>query len=157
MSPTGLETAEEARAFLRSQALALDTSSLTFTARRDGRLVAMALHYAWRDKLFGRLVGFDYEALTDAREYFSLYYYLPLQWAYRNGCRTIHLGMGSYSAKFRRGAQPVPRWAVALTASRAGDWRRWNTGRATEWRNEWGLDDVGVPAGWSHPPAMSWD
>lgn len=143
------ETVEEARASLRSQARALGSSSLAFTARRDGRLVAVAVHYAWRDKLFGRLVGFDYEALTDAREYFNLYYYLPLEWAYRNGSHTIHLGTGSYAAKFRRGARPAPLWAVALTASRAGDWRRWNAERATAWGDEWGLDDVGVPDGWS--------
>lgn len=147
------ESVEEARASMRSQAQAADTNSLTFTARRDGRMVAMALHYAWRDKLYGRLVGFDYEALSDAREYFTLYYYLPLQWAYRNGIHTIHLGMGSYSAKFRRGALPSPLWAVALSASRAGDWRRWNAERATAWRDEWRLDDVGVPADWSHRPA----
>lgn len=143
------ESVEEARASLKSQAHALDTSGLTFTARRDGKLIAMAVHYAWRDKLYGRLVGFDYEALTDAREYFTLYYYLPLQWAYQNGVSTIHLGTGSYSAKFRRGAQPNPLWAVSLTASRAGDWRRWNTEQATTWRDEWGLDDVGLPADWS--------
>jgi hypothetical protein len=143
------ETVEEARASLKSQAHALDTSGLTFTARRDGKLVAMAVHYAWRDKLYGRLVGFDYEALTDAREYFTLYYYLPLRWAYENGIRTIHLGTGSYSAKFRRGAQPSPLWAVALSPSRAGDWRRWNADQALAWREEWGLDDVGAPADWT--------
>lgn len=144
------ETVEEARTSLRSQADALDSAGLTFTARRDGRLIALAVHYAWRDKLYGRFVGFDYEALTDAREYFTLYYYLPLQWAYRNGANTLHWGMGSYSAKFRRGARPNPLWAASLTASRAGDWRRWNTELAATWRDEWGLDEVGVPADWSH-------
>lgn len=144
------ESDEEARASLRSQADALDTSGLTFTARRDGKLVALAVHYAWRDTLYGRFVGFDYEAMTDAREYFNLYYYLPLRWAYDNGIRTMHWGMGSYSAKFRRGARPNPLWAASLTAARAGDWRRWNSERAATWRQEWGLDDVGVPADWSN-------
>ena len=143
------ESAEEARASLRSQARALDTSGLTFTARRDGALVAMAVHYAWGDTLYGRMVGFDYAALADAREYFTLYYYLPLKWAYDNGVRAIHLGMGSYTAKFRRGAWPNPLWATALNPSRAGDWRRWNAERAEAWRTEWGLADVGVPEDWS--------
>jgi uncharacterized protein len=144
------ETVEEARTSLRSQADALDSAGLAFTARREGKLVALAVHYAWRDKLYGRFVGFDYEALTDAREYFTLYYYLPLRWAYRNGATTLHWGMGSYSAKFRRGARPNPLWAASLTTSRAGDWRRWNTELAATWRDEWGLDEVGVPADWSH-------
>jgi len=146
------ETVEEARASLKSQAHALDPNSLTFTARRDGKLVAMAVHYTWRGKLYGRLVGFDYDALDDAREYFTLYYYQPLQWAYQNGIHTIHLGTGSYTAKFRRGAQPNPLWAAALTATRAGDWRGWNTHQLTTWQDEWGLDDMGVPADWSHRP-----
>lgn len=142
------ETDEEARASLRSQAEALDTNGLAFTARRDGRLVAMAVHYAWRDTLYGRFVGFDYDAMDDAREYFTLYYYLPLRWAYENGVRAIHWGMGSYTAKFRRGARPNPLWATALNPSRAGDWRRWNTDLARTWREQWGLDAVGVPEAW---------
>jgi uncharacterized protein len=140
------ESVEQCRASLRSQADGLDRSSLTFTARRDGKLIAMALHYAWGDRLHGRLVGFDYDALADAREYFNLYFYLPLRWAYRNGIRTMHLGTESYSAKFRRGASPIALWAVSLTASRAGDWRRWNTDRLAAWRDEWGLDGLVLPA-----------
>lgn len=139
------ETVQQCRASLHSQARALDPSSLAFTARRDGRLVAMALYYAWRDRLHGRLVGFDYEALDNAREYFSLYFYEPLRWAYRNNIRVLHLGMGSYAGKFRRGARPAALWALSLNPARAGDWRLWNTDQLTAWRDEWGVDNLALP------------
>jgi predicted N-acyltransferase len=147
------ESVEECRVSLHSQARALDTQSLAFTARRDGRLVAMALHYAWRGTLHGRMVGFDYEALAGAREYFTLYYYRPLRWAYEHGFRALHLGTGSYSAKFRRGARPIALWAASLTPARAGDWRGWNTGQVTTWRGEVGLDGLDLPADWGTGPA----
>jgi hypothetical protein len=146
------ESAEDCRVSLRSQARALDANTLTFTARRDGRLLALALHFAWRDRLYGRLVGFDYDALAGAREYFSLYYYLPLQWAYRAGMRTMHLGSGSYAAKFRRGAAPTALWAASLTAARAGDWARWNADRLITWRDTLGPDGLDVPADWVRGP-----
>jgi uncharacterized protein len=62
------DTAESCRVSLRMQADFLDQHTLVFTARRLGTLVACALFYAWRDTLYGRVVGFDYASLQNATE-----------------------------------------------------------------------------------------
>jgi uncharacterized protein len=60
------EDTDACRASLHAQAQALDDYGLAFTARRSGKLVAVALFYQWCDTLRGRLVGLDYDQIGRA-------------------------------------------------------------------------------------------
>jgi hypothetical protein len=139
------ESAEEARRSLHAQAEALGQYSVVFTARRAGTLVALSVAYVWRDTLHARMVGFDYDALCDAREYFNLLFYEPLRWAAENGLRHFHLGRESYQAKLLRGAQVRPMWAVAPVP--VPDWRRHNSDTLAAW-SPWAPRDLGIPPSW---------
>ena len=139
------ESAEECRRSLQAQAEALGRHSVVFTARRGGTLVALSLCYVWRDTLHARLVGFDYDALCGAREYFTLLFYEPLRWAAENGLRHLHLGRESYLAKLLRGARARPLWAVAPMP--VPDWRRHNSDTLAAW-SHWAPRDLDIPPSW---------
>lgn len=139
------ESSEEARQSLHAQAEALGRYSVVFTARRAGTLVALSVGYIWRDTLHARMVGFDYDALCDAREYFTLLFYEPLRWATENGVHHLHMGRESYQAKLLRGAHARPLWAVAPMP--VPDWRRHNADTLAAW-SRWAPRDLGIPPSW---------
>lgn len=146
------DTVDDCRAGLSRQAADLDDLSVVFALRRAGRLVATALFYHWRDEMYGRVVGFDYPAL-DGGEYFNLYFYQPIEYAYAHGVRRLHLGRGSYHAKFRRGAQACARWAIFLPSGPQdvlgpSDWRRRNAVALNEVRRDAPVENVDLPPGW---------
>ncbi|GAA3084395.1 GNAT family N-acetyltransferase [Streptosporangium carneum] len=107
-------TSESMRRVLAPQARFLDDESVTFTARREGRMVGGALRYRFGDTLYARMVGFDYARLLNAYEYFNLAYYLPIQYMQRTGLRRLHLGIESADVKAERGARLHPLWTVAV-------------------------------------------
>lgn len=132
---------EQWRSELDQMAALLGEQGVVFSARRQGSLVGFALGYPFGDTLYMRRCGFDYEALSDAFEYFNLGYYLPLQYAYRHGLRRLHLGPTAYEAKIRRGAELAPMWTLALFGDPAGSGAAgegaadlgWNRKAAGEW------------------------
>ncbi len=143
------DSIESCRGSLRKQAETLNPHSLVFTARRSGALVACALFYAWRRTLFGRVVGFDYAALADVGEYFNLYFYEPLRYAYDNGYSSLQLGRGSYFAKLRRGARPRALWAVFAPSGRwSADWRDFNWQELQRCQDQWCFSEIDIPSNW---------
>jgi uncharacterized protein len=143
------DTAETCRHGLSAQASALDRHTLVFTLRDEGVLRGCALFYSWRKMLYGRVVGFDYERLANVGEYFYLYFYRPLQYAYENGYECLHLGRGSYSAKLRRGAVPRALWAmISPPAAAHGDWRQYNADILNRWKQDQPRLDIDVPVDW---------
>jgi uncharacterized protein len=133
---------------LRSQADALDDLTVALCARRDGRLVAVSLFYAWRDVLYARAVGFDYAALQDAGEYFTMAFYEPIRHCYRHGYRRLHHGLGLF-AKVGRGAGLDPLWAVVPRGHGAATaWRAWNRHAAARCAERCRVDGLAVPPGW---------
>jgi uncharacterized protein len=141
-----LDDDERWRSELDHMADMLGHRGVVFTARRGGSLVGFALGYPFGGTMYIRWVGFDYEALAGAFEYFNLGFYLPLRYAYRHGLRRLHLGPTAYDAKVRRGAVLAPRWSLAVfdRASRgtAAD-LDWNRQAAGEW---FGRYERGSPA-----------
>jgi uncharacterized protein len=101
---------------LQRQASTLDDRSFLVTCDRDGSTVGFCLLYYWRETLYARSAGFDYERLANAFEYFNLVVYRSVQLAYRLGCDRLHLGMGSYEAKTARGAGLRRTWWMLLDA-----------------------------------------
>jgi uncharacterized protein len=117
---------------LRRQAELLAGHDVVFTARRTGRLVALALHYEWNGTLASRVVGFDYDNLAGAMEYFNLNFYQPLEYACARGLSQILLGTGSEHAKQQRGATLTGLWTVvagpgAPPSAGPGSWYEHNT------------------------------
>ncbi len=76
-----------------------------------GELAGMSLCYFWRDHLYVRMVGFDYERLRAADEYFNLAFYEPIRLMESRRLRCLHLGPATLDAKVRRGALLHPLWA----------------------------------------------
>jgi uncharacterized protein len=100
----------------RLQAAAMGSAAeVLFCARAGEPAVGFCLFYLHGDTLFVRAVGFDYERLCNAAEYFNLAYYIPARMAADNGLRWLHVGIESPSAKAMRGAELRPLWLLDLT------------------------------------------
>ncbi|MFZ0995130.1 MAG: GNAT family N-acetyltransferase [Candidatus Dormiibacterota bacterium] len=130
-------TEGEIAAQLEAQARHLNAESRVLLCRRQGRLVAFSLFYRWRDRLYGRLAGFDYAATAGADAYFNLAFYLPLQLALDENVKQLKLGMASWKAKVMRGASFDPTWTLACPPGPVrGAWARVAKGQgdgAAEW------------------------
>jgi hypothetical protein len=97
---------------LRRQCAATGDSAAVYTCGRDGAIVGCCITYSAGRTIYARAVGFDYERLLNAAEYFSLTYYQPIRDAYRSGMTALHLGISAYEAKVLRGATIRPAWAL---------------------------------------------
>ncbi|MPY38586.1 GNAT family N-acetyltransferase [Streptomyces phyllanthi] len=142
-------TAEQAFHMFAEQAACLDDQSVVFTARSQGRLVAVSVMYEWHGKLYARAAGFDYEALRGAYEYFGICYYFPIDYMSTRGLTELHLGIGAYSAKVKRGARLSPLWTVAL-ADDPADVPHPAPVDLTSWYTDHGADAV-QPGLWTFP------
>lgn len=125
------DTPQSCRRGLRRQAELMAGHDVVFTARRAGRLVALALCYEWNGTLASRVVGFDYKNLAGTMEYFNLNFYQPLEYACSRGLSQILLGTGSEHAKQQRGALLTGLWTVvagpgALPSTGPGGWHEHN-------------------------------
>jgi predicted N-acyltransferase len=152
-------TESEIAAQLEAQARHLNSESRVLLCRRQGRLVAFSLFYRWRDRLYGRLAGFDYAATAGTDAYFNLAFYIPLQLALDENVRQLKLGMASWKAKAMRGASFDPAWtltcppapvrgAFARAARRQGDgdaewWARQFPDRV-DWHRDWRWTRAGL-------------
>ncbi|MGD0555393.1 MAG: GNAT family N-acetyltransferase [Streptosporangiaceae bacterium] len=106
----------ELEATLAGQARLLADRAVTFTCEDDAGIVGIAVWYRWRDTLYGRLAGFDYDRLRGGAEYFTVAIYGPADYAARHGVTTMHLGTGSWEAKGYRGAILSPLWSAFIPA-----------------------------------------
>jgi uncharacterized protein len=106
---------------LSGQAKLLDGCSVAFCCEDDAGLAGVAVYYRWRDTLYGRLAGFDYDRLRGGHEYFTVAIYQPLEYAASQGLTRLHLGGGSWQAKGYRGALMRPRWSAFIAVGDAGD------------------------------------
>jgi len=63
----------------------------------------------WRNWLFARHVGVDYERSGDLPAYFAVLFYEPVQLALAHDIDRVEYGTDSYTAKQRRGWRPGSR------------------------------------------------
>lgn len=99
----------------RRQAAAMGPAAqVLFCARSGEAPVGFCLFYIQGDTLFVRAVGFDYERLRGAAEYFNLAYYETVRLAAEHGLRWVHPGIESSDAKALRGARIRPLWLLDL-------------------------------------------
>lgn len=84
------------------------------------QLVGAVLIYPWRGTVYAKLVGFNYDRLQAAYEYFNLVFYGVIRYAYDHGLSRVRFGREALEAKVRRGARLDPLWSVAI-GRRGGD------------------------------------
>lgn len=101
---------------LAAQARLLGDHAVAFTCEDDEGIAGIAVAYRWRDTLYGRLAGFDYDRLRGGSEYFNVTIYGPVEYAARHRLTTMHLGVGSWEAKGYRGATMCPLWSAFIPA-----------------------------------------
>lgn len=104
------------RAFAEQAAAMGDAAEVVLALDEDGTATGFCLYYRWRDVLYVRAVGFDYDASRQAGEYFELMYHQPILTAYEHGCRQVHFGIEAPDAKARRGATLRGLWMLDLGA-----------------------------------------
>jgi predicted N-acyltransferase len=103
---------------LAAQAAAMGESAICILCRLRGDLVGFSLLYRWRDELYVRIVGFDYERLPpDSRAYFTVMFYEPIRYAIANGIKVIDYGLEIGDAKVARGCALAPRWSVTYNST----------------------------------------
>ncbi|ATE55769.1 GNAT family N-acetyltransferase [Actinosynnema pretiosum] len=93
------------------QARHLSADSSVLLVRDEGRPAAFALRYRRDDRLYSRVVGFDYD-LPGRSDYFTVLMYEAVRTGLERGLTAINLGVGTYEAKLGRGALPVPLYSV---------------------------------------------
>lgn len=112
---TGRSAGEFAQTLAR-QAEWLSPQSVVFTCEDEQGIAGVVVCYRWRSTLYGRIAGFDYPRLRDAREYFNIGYYEPIEYCGANGIERLHAGIASWQAKGFRGAIMRPLWSAFLPA-----------------------------------------
>ncbi|MER7460039.1 GNAT family N-acetyltransferase [Micromonospora sp. NPDC126480] len=110
----GTEVAEADRlASLQRHVEALDHTAVVFQCRDGDDVVGISVGFRFGAELAIRMVGFDYERLAGSGdEYTQVLVYAPMAYCGDNGLDSLNLGAEAYPAKCRRGASPVPMWAV---------------------------------------------
>jgi hypothetical protein len=104
----------------------LGDGALVFGCFDGGQLIGFGLAFQWRDTLYIRSAGFDYDALPRSGEHFMVMYYEPIRYAIEQGLALVHFGTESFAAKVQRGCSLRPLWSAARRNQRFtdGDLRR---------------------------------
>ncbi|MDQ2838593.1 MAG: GNAT family N-acetyltransferase [Actinomycetota bacterium] len=118
------------RSFGNQGELAGDRAQVLLCSEAGQPPVGFCLFYRSDDTIFLRAIGFDYQKLHSATEYFNLTYYLP---ARLPGVRWLHAGISTPEGKALRGATLRPLWLMDLSedsvlAGRDAEIRRHNSG-----------------------------
>ncbi|WP_305788043.1 GNAT family N-acetyltransferase [Symbioplanes lichenis] len=107
------DVAANTEAFRKQGLLAGPRAQVLLCDHDDGTPpVACCLYYRAGDTVYLRAVGFEYDRLRGAAEYFNLAYYIP---ARLPGVRMLHAGMSTPDGKALRGAQLRPLWLLDLS------------------------------------------
>lgn len=152
---------EHARDVYTTQAkyLAADSSVLVIEDG-EGTASGFALRYRRADRLYSRVVGFDYD-LPNHADYFNVLMFEPVRTGRDDGVTQINLGVGTYEAKLGRGALPVPLYNVFVGVSEPVPARppaveRYNRARIDGFVSEFGHFVVGgLDTGSWLPPAAA--
>lgn len=103
-------------ASVTGQAKHLIGRTVVFTCEDELGIAGISVGYQWRETLFVRFAGFDYDRLRDGREYFNLVIHAGVQYAGEAALKQSHLGPGSWEAKGYRGATLRPLWSGFIPA-----------------------------------------
>ncbi|MFJ8629881.1 GNAT family N-acetyltransferase [Streptomyces sp. NPDC093568] len=107
-----VDVAPMAESFRKQGELAGSRAEVVLCSRPGEAPVGFCLYYRWGDTVYLRAIGFDYDRLASAAEYFNLTYYLP---ARIPGVRWLHAGTETAEGKALRGAALRPLWLLDLS------------------------------------------
>jgi hypothetical protein len=100
---------------LARQEQAFGERAIAFVGRLHGQIGAFALVYRHDDVLEIRMAGLNYDLAPEAAyAYFNVTHYAPIDHAYANGARAVHLGVSALRAKVLRGARLTSLWALPI-------------------------------------------
>lgn len=110
----GIDGSAEAyiEAFRKHADLAGDRAEVLLCSVDGEPPVGCCFYVRDKDTVYLRAVGFEYEQLRGAAEYFNLAYYIP---ARMPGVRRLHAGIATPGGKALRGAVLEPLWLLDLT------------------------------------------
>jgi predicted N-acyltransferase len=146
------------RRLLRRQMAAAGHLETVLTCRAgNGELLACGVNYRWRDTLYSRAVGLDYDRLAGSFGYFNLLIYQAIDYASEHGLDRLHLGLAS-CAKTERGAVVKRLWTAFAQVEPQPDgggpgvWLA-DSAAADRWSKPYRrYSDALRPPGWSQPP-----
>jgi predicted N-acyltransferase len=105
-------TRDSAESMFSNQMRWLNELSLVYLCLSNNHPVGFCLFFRWKQSLYARVAGFDYDRLQNDFCYFNVVYYLPIMDALREGMREIHYGTTAYEAKIKRGCLLEPAWST---------------------------------------------
>ncbi|WP_030840354.1 GNAT family N-acetyltransferase [Streptomyces hygroscopicus] len=108
---------ERAVATFDRQSRFLGDKSSVLLCKENGKAVGFLLRYRQHDTLYARAAGFDY-SVPNADDYYNLMFYHQIAAGVGRSVSSIHLGINTYEAKMRRGAQPTPLYSVFVGVDR---------------------------------------
>jgi predicted N-acyltransferase len=77
--------------------------ALVGSAEVDGGVCGFVLLLRWRDELYARQVGFDYDLKGELPAYFGVVFYEPIEYAIREGIARIDYATGAVETKRAHG------------------------------------------------------
>lgn len=135
---------------MRTQAEGMKDSGTVLGCYHGDVMTGFCLYYTFGGTIWARAVGFDYESLLGAGEYFTLAYYEPIRRAYADGsANRLHLGIEALKAKALRGACLEARWCARAGQDLPGEAERTraeNRDRLAELRSEAGQKEAAPEA-----------
>jgi uncharacterized protein len=145
------------RRLFRRQIEEAQHREVVFTCHDErDEMVACAVNYAWRDTLYSRVVGLDYDRLGGTFAYFNLLLYRAIEYAAAHDLDRLHLGLATPS-KAERGAVVRPLWAAAVPVDACHGppgVRIVRPDSASRWSEPYRCYAHALPAlAWSKPPA----
>ncbi|SEF04477.1 Predicted N-acyltransferase [Streptomyces sp. 3213] len=108
---------ERAAAVFDRQSRFLGDESSVLLSKDNDKTVGFLLRYRHHDMLYARAAGFDY-SVPNADDYYNLMFYHQIAAGVGRSVRSIHLGINTFEAKMRRGAQPTPLYSVFVGVDR---------------------------------------
>jgi hypothetical protein len=140
--------------FFGDCAALLGDDALVFGCFDGTRLAGFGLAFSWRDTLYVRSAGFDYDALPRMGEHFMVMYYAPIRYAIEHGLARVHFGTESFTAKVQRGCSLRPLWSAAWRSRpfSGADLREF--GEASQARLRGWDTELGAALGYQ--PSLAW-
>jgi len=87
--------------------------ALVASAEVEGSVCGYALLLRWRDELYARQVGFDYDLKGELPVYFGVVFYEPIEYAIREGIARIDYATGAVETKRAHGCVQLRQHAYA--------------------------------------------
>lgn len=106
------DTAADMLGRLRALVSVWGDDAVAFSYRQSGILAAATTALLHAGELYIRGAALDYDRIAGSPAYFVVGVYQPLEMAFRNNVRKIHMGTTAYRPKKMRGALIEPLWTL---------------------------------------------